>query len=268
MNTRKKTDCVVCSQKTDPLFEVEILRKYQAMLYKCRRCNCSFFTEPNWLDEAYSKAISDLDTGLLERSVDISNVLTPFLLFSKFRKKPVLDFGGGIGVLARMMRDRGFRTSSHDPLAESVFSIPVLNAPYSPVITMIEVLEHLTDPMDNLRNLSTQSSLIFISTLTIPSEGIVPNWWYLLPDTGQHIFFPSSESFEIIAEQLGWRYFGNEKNLHVLSAEPLNFVQKMVVKNQKFSWMLGHLMYPILRSRGLGKSDMTEITESIFGKSS
>jgi len=116
MNTNRNTECVVCSQKTDPLFEVEILRNYQGMLWICRQCNCAFFPEPNWLDEAYSKAISDLDTGLLERSVDISNVLTPFLFFSKFRKEPVLDFGGGIGVLARMMRDRGFRTSSHDPL--------------------------------------------------------------------------------------------------------------------------------------------------------
>ena len=266
MNTKRNTECIVCSQKTDPLFEVEILRKYQAMLYKCRLCNCSFFAEPNWLDEAYSKAISDLDTGLLERSVDISNVLTPFLFFSKFRKEPVLDFGGGIGVLARMLRDRGFRTSSHDPLAESVFSIPLEDIPYSPVITMIEVLEHLTNPLDTLRDLSSQSSLIFISTLAAPSEGIAANWWYLLLDTGQHIFFPSSESFESIAKQLGWRYFGNGKNLHVLSTGPLNVIQKLVIKNQMFAWMLGHLMYPILRSRGLGKSDMVEITKSIFGK--
>jgi hypothetical protein len=265
MDTTQKIECRICGTVPTELFEVQILRKYQEMLYECSECSCAFFSQPTWLDEAYSKAISDLDTGLLERSVDISNVLTPFLFFSRFRKASVLDFGGGIGVLARMMRDRGFRTSSHDPLAESVFSIPVQQNGHSPVITMIEVLEHLTDPMRTLRELSSQSSLIFISTLAQPSRGITPDWWYLLPDTGQHIFFPSSKSFDLIAQQLGWRYFGNGKNLHVLSAQRLNTFQKLVIKNQVVSWMLGHLMYPVLRSRGLGKSDMEEMTTTVFG---
>ena len=266
MNRKEKTECRVCNKRSEPLFEVLILRKYSKMLNICRNCNCAFFAESDWLDEAYSKAISDLDTGLLERSVDISNVLTPFLFFSKFRTEPILDFGGGIGVLARMMRDRGFRTSSRDPLAESVFSMPLENNIHSPAITMIEVLEHLTEPMTLLRELSSQSSLIFISTLVIPSGGIDKDWWYLLPDTGQHIFFPSPDCFGAIAKQLGWCYFGNGKNLHVLSAERLNVFQKLVIKKQMFSWMLGYLMYPILRSKGLAKSDMQQVTKTVFGE--
>jgi hypothetical protein len=266
MGITQKVECKICDNTSDSLFEVQILRKYQEMLYTCSKCSCAFFSQPAWLDEAYSKAISDLDTGLLERSVDISNVLTPFLFFSRFRGAAVLDFGGGIGVLARMLRDRGFRTSSHDPLAESVFSIPLDQSGHSPVITMIEVLEHLTDPMGTLRELSLQSSLIFVSTLAQPSHGITPEWWYLLPDTGQHIFFPSAKSFDIIAKQLGWRYYGNGKNLHVLSAQRLNMFQKLVIKNQVLSWLVGHLMYPVLRSRGLGKSDMAEITKSVFDR--
>jgi hypothetical protein len=265
METVEKSECKICQGSAESLFEVQILRKYQEMLYRCGCCNCAFFAEPAWLDEAYSKVISDLDTGLLERSVDISNVLTPFLFFSKFRRETVLDFGGGIGVLARMMRDRGFRTSSHDPLAESVFSIPTEQNVHSRVTTMIEVLEHLTDPLGTLQNLSSQSSLFFISTLAVPPEGIAPDWWYLLPDTGQHIFFPSSKTFEIIAKQLGWQYFGNGKNLHVLSADRLNRLQRLIVKNQVPAWLLGYLMYPVLRSKGLGKRDMAEITKSVFG---
>jgi hypothetical protein len=196
--------------------------------------------------------------------VDISNVLTPFLFFSKFRKEKILDFGGGIGVLARMMRDRGFRMSSHDPLADVVFSLPPEKNSRAQVITMVEVLEHLTQPMATLRELASQSSLIFISTLAIPKGGIELTWWYLLPDTGQHVFFPSTDSFEFIAKQIGWRYCGNRKNLHVLSARRLNLFQRLVIKNQIFSWILGHLMYPLLRSRGLGKSDMSEITKAVF----
>lgn len=267
MTIHQNTACKICKEKSEPIFEIQILRKYVKHLYFCRVCNCAFFPEPSWLDEAYSKAISDLDTGLLERSVDISNVLTPFLFFSKLRKETILDFGGGIGVLARMLRDRGFHTSSHDPLAESVFSIPTENKEHPRVITMVEVLEHLPDPVGTLRNISSRSSMIFISTLAIPSAGIKPDWWYLLPDTGQHIFFPSPKSFEIIAQQLGWRYFGNGKNLHVLSAHRLSTFQKLVVKNQMISWMLGHLMYPVLRSRSLGKSDMEQVTKSLFDSS-
>ena len=258
------TECIICKETTEPLFEVQILRKYQHVLHMCHSCNCVFFPEPDWLNEAYSKAISDLDTGLLERAVDISNVLTPFLYFSKFRRERILDFGGGIGVLARMMRDRGFHMSSHDPLADNVFSFPPEETSHAQVITMVEVLEHLTQPMASLRELTSQSSLMFISTLVVPKEGIEPTWWYLLPDTGQHVFFPSTEFFKIIAKEIGWRYCGNRKNLHVLSAGRLNVFQKLVIKNQIFSWMIGHLMYPLLRSRGLGKSDMSEITTVVF----
>jgi hypothetical protein len=257
-------ECVVCNKTTEPLFDVQILRKYQKTLQVCNGCGCSFFPKPDWLDEAYSKAISDLDTGLLERAVDISNVLTPFLFFSKFRRDKIRDFGGGIGVLARMMRDRGFRMSSHDPLAETVFSLPPEETADAQVITMVEVLEHLTEPMTSIRELSSQSSLIFISTLAVPKGGIESNWWYLLPDTGQHIFFPSTDSFELIAKQIGWKYCGNGKNLHVLSADRLNVFQRLVIKNQMFSWMLGYLMYPLLRSRGLGQSDMDQITKAVF----
>jgi hypothetical protein len=85
-----------------------------------------------------------------------------------------------------------------------------------------------------------------------------------LPDTGQHIFFPSTDSFELIARQIGWKYCGNGKNLHVLSADRLNVFQRLVIKNQMFSWMLGYLMYPLLRSRGLGQSDMDQITKAVF----
>jgi hypothetical protein len=257
-------ECVVCNKTTEPLFDVQILRKYQKTLQVCRGCECAFFPEPDWLDEAYSKAISDLDTGLLERAVDISNVLTPFLFFSKFRRERILDFGGGIGALTRMMRDRGFRMSSDDPLADNAFSLPPEVTADSQVVTMVEVLEHLTQPMSSLRELSSQSSLIFISTLAVPKGGIEPMWWYLLPDTGQHIFFPSTESFELIAKEIGWRYCGNRKNLHVLSARRLNVFQRLLIKNQMISWVLGYMMYPLLRSRGLGQSDMNLITKAVF----
>lgn len=234
------------------------------MLYNCLGCGCAFYPEPDWLNEAYSKAISDLDTGILERGVDISNVLTPFLFLSRFRKVAMLDFGGGIGVLARMMRDRGFRATSHDPMAEKAFSIPHEEQITYPVITMIEVLEHLADPMTSLRKLSSQSSLVFISTLATPSGGIERDWWYLLPDTGQHIFFPSTQTFSTIAEKIGWRYYGNGKNLHVLSQRRINLIQKFLIKTQIFAWLVGYLMYPILRCRSLGKSDMEKITHAVF----
>lgn len=256
--------CPICKKEVLPLIEVRLLRKYSKALYRCPGCDCAFYPKPEWLDEAYSKAISDLDTGILERAVDISNVLTPFMFFSRFRKEPILDFGGGIGVLARMMRDRGFRASSHDPMAEKAFSTPDDgNIKYS-VITMIEVLEHLPDPMTSLQELSSQSSLIFISTLATPSRGIEADWWYLLPDTGQHIFFPSAKTFWKISEQIGWHYVGNGKNLHVLSQQPINLIQKFLVKTQIFAWLCGYVMYPILRSRGLGKSDMEEIARTVF----
>jgi len=259
-----EVSCIICEARAQKIFEVLILRKYPRDLYRCDVCGGCFFPNPDWLSEAYSKAISDLDTGIIERGLDIANVVTPFLFLSKLRHASVLDYGGGLGVLARILRDRGFDASSYDPLAESVFSLPKTSHQHFDFVTMVEVFEHLEDPVTTITELSEQTNLIFISTLCIPGGVIDTNWWYLLADTGQHINFPTKSSLETLAKKIGWTLTSNGNNLHLLSRYSPSKAQRFLVKHQRISWLLGFLSYPLIRSRSLTASDLVKKTKEIY----
>ena len=262
-----EVSCIICEARSQKLFEVLILRKYPRDLHQCDSCSACFFPNPDWLTEAYSKAISDLDTGIIERGLDIANVVTPFLVFSKLRHGSVLDYGGGLGVLARILRDRGLDAYSYDPLAESVFSLPSNGEKHFDLVTMVEVFEHLEDPVSIISELSKQTDLIFISTLCIPGKTIKPDWWYLLPDTGQHINFPTKLSLEKLASSIGWNLTSSGTNIHLLSKSKPKLFQILAIKYQKLAWIVGYSLYPFLRSRSLSKEDLKLASENIYGSS-
>ena len=260
-------NCIICKANSKKVFAVLILRKYPRDLYQCASCHACYFPNPDWLKEAYSKAISDLDTGIVERGLDIANVVTPFLIFSKLRHGSVLDYGGGLGVLARILRDRGFDAYSYDPLSESVFSLPSKGNKRFDLVTMVEVFEHLEDPVSTISELSKQTDLIFISTLCIPGKKIRPDWWYLLADTGQHINFPTKLSLEKLASSIGWNLTSSGTNLHLLSKSKPKLFQILAIKYQRLAWIVGYSLYPFLRSRSLSQEDLKLARENIYGSS-
>jgi hypothetical protein len=51
------------------LFKHQVLRKHMANYFYDGQVGYIFAWEPNWLDEAYSEAISSLDTGVLARNL-------------------------------------------------------------------------------------------------------------------------------------------------------------------------------------------------------
>src|SRR5262249_4058274 len=51
------------------LFRHEVLGKYQADYYYDEQIGYIFVQEPHWLDEAYSEAISPMDTGILASGI-------------------------------------------------------------------------------------------------------------------------------------------------------------------------------------------------------
>ena len=208
---------------------------------------------------AYSDAISALDTGVVERCVDVANVLTAFMWRTRHGK--AVDFGGGIGLLARLMRDRGFNFTSWDPISNYVLPLPPSHEEEVDVITMIEVLEHLVDPLASLKERLSRSDKIFISTHLIPSAGIQPHWPYLQPDTGQHIFFCSNVTLKKIASLLGVSITSNGENLHVLHKHPLTVSQRAAIKYQRAAWVFGHLSAMFTRQRGLAEQDASNVRD-------
>jgi hypothetical protein len=266
--TSSTSRCSACQAPAEHRQFVTLFRESECSLHECTECKTCFFPDPDWLDRAYSESISKLDTGIAQRTNDIANVLAAILTPQKNKNDKFLDYGGGYGILARTMRDRGFNFSSFDPLTPTLFSLPSHGSSHFKLVTLIEVLEHLTQPLNTLREISQSCDLILISTLTLPPEGLDSNWWYLLPDTGQHVFFPSREGLKRMASDLNMHLKSNGENLHLLSRKKISRLVTFLMNHQRLAWMIGYLLVPFTRGKSLAQFDMEESTAAIYLKTS
>lgn len=243
--------CLICGWTSSREFAVCLLGDTARYLYRCQHCKSYFFPNPDWLERAYASVIHAKDTGVLQRAIDIGNVLTALLVGVDATSKKFLDFGGGWGVLARLMRDRGFDFSNCDPLCPSLFPLPTGSSEDASFVTLVEVLEHLPDPLGTLLPVSASWETLFISTHLAPPTGITPEWWYLLPETGQHVLFPTLHGLEIIAERMNMHLISNGRNLHLMTRGPATRRAHFMIRNQKFAWTVGAICAPFLRRRAL-----------------
>lgn len=123
-----------------------------------------------------------------------------------------LDFGGGRGLFARMMRERGFRYDSHDPYFDSA-ARPA--ATYD-LVTAMEVVEHSRDPHATFaaatEALAPGGVLFFTTALWPPDAGL--DWWYLAPRNG-HVSLHTRGSLHACADRLGMRHLALTEGEHL-----------------------------------------------------
>jgi len=112
--------CKICKKEADPLFNALVLGKYDVKYYSCIHCGFVFTEEPYWLNEAYKNAINLNDTGLMQRNLHFSRVLSTVLYFLFDAKAKYLDYAGGYGIFTRLMRDNGFDFYWSDPYCENI----------------------------------------------------------------------------------------------------------------------------------------------------
>jgi hypothetical protein len=120
------------------------------------------------------------------------------------------------------MRDVGYSFYWFDRYCENVlakgfeFSRESLGCK---TITAMEVLEHVSDPVNFIEeSLSFASAEMLIFTTEL-YEGPPPtpgDWWYYTFETGQHISFYQRRTFEAIASRLGLK-FASSRGIHILS---------------------------------------------------
>jgi 2-polyprenyl-6-hydroxyphenyl methylase/3-demethylubiquinone-9 3-methyltransferase len=111
-----------------------------------------------------------------------------------------LDYGGGEGKLARLMRDNGFDYDSYDPF----FADNALPARRYDLVTSFEVVEHSADPYGNLATLlsfTKPNGAVLVSTALQPPD-VTGDWWYIAPRNG-HISIHSARSLQHLARRLG-----------------------------------------------------------------
>ena len=228
--------CPISGKPMKPVFSETILRKYEVTFYYCEESGLLKSESPYWLNEAYQEAISDLDTGLVQRNISNSNISELIIICLGIGEGKILDMAGGYGLLTRLMRDKGFDCYSIDKYCQNIFakSFEPGKIFKADALLAFEVLEHLEDPLEFLNTAFTKYScntLIF-STLTFSNEIPSKDWWYYAFEGGQHITFYQPRTLSLLAEYLNCKYYMVNPNLHLFTDIGLSKSKRIILFNK------------------------------------
>jgi SAM-dependent methyltransferase len=151
-------------------------------------------------------------------------------LFSDVRPRRILDYGGGNGTLAELLRTAGFpQADTYDPFVPHHSDKP---ADRFDCVVSFEVLEHSTDPARSFADMNdslTDTGLILFSTLLQPADidqqGL--NWWYAGPRNG-HVSLYSRASLAKVVRPFGFKLRSFNESVHVLFREIPDFARHFI----------------------------------------
>ena len=233
--------CPVCAAEARILGEVDFNKSCEdrngvllpkanttVRYFLCNRCGFCFAPEfKGWSDRKFIERIYNDEYVLVDPEyVALRPQRAASYLENRFG--PVrdriahLDYGGGNGLLSRLLCAAGWRSASHDDFVEGPGRFAQLST-YD-LVTAFEVFEHVADPqrlMSALSRVTHPRSLILFSTLlsdgTIaPGRGL--DWWYLAPRNG-HISLYSSNSLSVLLSAHGYRLLHFDEGFHVAFRE-------------------------------------------------
>lgn len=152
----------------------------------------------------------------------------------------ILDYGGGTGLLVRLLRDVGFEAFWSDEYCQNIFARGFeYNTKIKPsLITSFEVFEHLPNPKEQIHTMLSICPNLLFSTELLPSE-IPPYcgknlWWYYGFSHGQHISFYTKKSLEIIAKSHNLHFY-SYRGVHLLSQHNINPITfKLAIRLAKY----------------------------------
>ncbi len=194
----------------------------------CRECSFCFAPDfSNWkLEEFREKIYNDeyvlVDPEYIEirPRANAKNLISMFGIGSNSIKH--LDYGGGDGLLARLLQETGWQSTSYDPFVN--LYTPIDHLGKFDLITAFEVFEHVPDVpalMRNLDKLLAANGIVLFSTL-VSDENIGANqrinWWYASPRNG-HISLFSKRSLAILAKKYDFNFGSFSVGLHVFWKE-------------------------------------------------
>ncbi|MEO8701407.1 MAG: class I SAM-dependent methyltransferase [Kofleriaceae bacterium] len=198
--------CRLCGAGATQVARQRLLGTHDVDYFLCPRCELLQTEEPTWLAEAYAAAISQLDTGAVQRNqlcARLTGLVAATLELPA--GAPCLDFGGGHGVFVRMMRDLGLDFRWTDKLADNLYAGGFEGdvTAHHALVTAFEVLEHLADVRGDLAQLfGPQPDCVLIGTVL--HAGHQPGWWYYLLESGQHVCFYNRRTLAWIGELFGY----------------------------------------------------------------
>ena len=223
-------NCRLCDGTVHEKFRAQILGKYEIAYEQCADCGSLQTELPYWLDEVYrAHNLGITDTGAALRGIDCQAVVwAAARILGLPKRATLLDFGGGSGLLCRLLRDRGFDARVADAHAENDFARGFEdNQPTYDIACSFEVVEHLKDPKTEMSQILGRSRhLCVIGTETYTDQG--QNWWYLAKEDGQHIFFYSQAGMEKLGEAYGFHYI-RIGNWHLFLKRPYSRRERVLL---------------------------------------
>jgi hypothetical protein len=257
--------CKICGQSTLPRARAKIIDTYDIQYFQCPSCGFVQTEEPYWLDRAYASAISEIDIGVVNRSVTFSRLTRNLILACFDSNATFLDYGGGPGLFVRMMRDAGFDFYIYDKYCENMFArgfeADPDNTTHYELVTAFEVFEHFAAPIDEIERVLQRSRSVLFSTLLLPPSNPVPgDWWYYAPEHGQHVAIYTRPALAMIARKFGLRFYTNGSSLHLFTDKTIHPLVFSMIFRRKLSALASLFLSRRQKKKSLLEEDFFKVS--------
>ena len=178
-----------------------------------------------------------------------------------------LDYGGGNGLLAELLRKSNWQSLSYDPFVDK--NVRTEQIGKFDLITAFEVFEHIPDVrkmMSDLSSLLSPNGLILFSTLL--SDGNIKsnqsiNWWYASPRNG-HISLFSRKSLSVLAQNNGFNFGSISATLHAFGNKIPHWAEHILKWSDASSMNHSRLNNAMMQAQGHAQAGRLVEAEAVY----
>jgi hypothetical protein len=159
--------CRLCGNIAQFLFQKRILSKYDVQYFHCQTCTALQTEEPCWLEEAYQPIYEQLDTGQFIRCLHNAAFLDALTSQLNLSNEPLIDYGCGSGLTARILRDVGINAYWYDAYStlRLLIGFQTETIEGAAIINLCEVAGHFPNPKSSFGHIfSCNPKIVAVQT--------------------------------------------------------------------------------------------------------